>query len=72
MASIAGNKTAVIMLLNTGKVSVDAITTGGESPLMKAASSGRLEICEMLLKARANPNLQCNNNMTALNFAQIN
>ena len=60
------------MLLSSGKVNYDAPTTGGETALMKAAGHGRLETCQMLLKAGANPLLKCNNNMTALNFAQIN
>ena len=45
------------MLLSTGKVNIDAATTGGETALMKAASHGRLEICTMLLKSGANPTL---------------
>lgn len=44
-ASSIGNKTAVVMLLNSGQVNLDAATTGGETPLMKAASAGRIEIC---------------------------
>ena len=72
LASISGNKTAVEMLLATGNVNIDAATTGGETPLMKAAASGRIEICQILLNAGANCKLACNNNMTALHFAQIN
>ena len=46
-----GNKTAIKFLLEEGKgmIDVDAQSIGGETPLMKAADSGSMEICMWLI-----------------------
>ena len=39
---------------------VNALTNGGETPLMKAAEGGSLDICILLLKANADPFIKNN------------
>ena len=72
LACISGNGTAVQLLLQSNAVNVNAQSAGGETPLMKAAAAGRLEICQILLKGGANAKMTCMKNLTALDFAQIN
>ena len=86
-AAKACNETAVEHLLKHGldftkddgtvvspqiKINVNAKTIGGETPLMKAAEAGSMDICVLLLRAGANPLLQDNGGRTAARFAQLN
>ena len=48
MACIVGNVTAVQRLIEGG-VECNCVTIGGETPLMKAATSGKEQIAALLL-----------------------
>ena len=66
-ACTIGNKTAVKVLIENNadlnaqtivsKKLDDNLLQGGDTPLMKAASQGQIEICTILLKEKCDPRL---------------
>ncbi|KAJ1479640.1 hypothetical protein T484DRAFT_1813490 [Baffinella frigidus] len=52
------------------KVSIDAVTTGGQTPLHIAAKWGRLGVVNALVEGGANVSLQNDRGMTALDVAK--
>ena len=69
LAAISGNKSAIELLLQPGSVDVNALTSSGETPLMKSAANGRIEICQVLLSVGADPKITTAHKMTAIDFA---
>ena len=51
---------------------IDQQTIGDETPLMKAAEQGNIEIIFMLLKAGANPFIKNKQGRTADTYAEAN
>ncbi|KAI94733.1 RNA polymerase sigma factor RpoD [Rhodomicrobium udaipurense JA643] len=65
MAVLAGARESVLLHLR-GPNDVDAADEKGRSPLILAASKGRLEICRLLLDAGADPTLKDNDGNDAI------
>ena len=72
LAAISGNISAVQKLINNKNILINAQTIGGETALMKAASQGFFEICQILLNKNCDASLKANNGMTADIYADIN
>ena len=70
MACNSGNEIAVALLIQNG-ADLNAQTCGGETPLMKAAANGYLNIVKALLTNNADPMIKAKNGLTALNYAQM-
>ena len=72
LAAISGNVSAVRKLISCKDVLINAQTIGGETALMKAASQGFFEICQILLDKNCDASLKANNGFTADIYADIN
>eukprot|EP00356_Strombidium_inclinatum_P009447 CAMPEP_0170499930 /NCGR_PEP_ID=MMETSP0208-20121228/33125_1 /TAXON_ID=197538 /ORGANISM="Strombidium inclinatum, Strain S3" /LENGTH=88 /DNA_ID=CAMNT_0010777723 /DNA_START=270 /DNA_END=533 /DNA_ORIENTATION=+ len=54
-----------------GEIDVNAVSTGGETALIKAASYGHDEFCIFLMdRLKANPKIRGNNGWTAEQYAE--
>ena len=65
MAVLAGARESVLLHLRSHS-DVDAADESGRSPLILAASKGRLDICRLLLEAGADPTLKDNDGNDAV------
>ena len=66
----SGNTTAALMLLSVEGIEVNAVTISGETPLMKAAAFGDMDLCIKLIEAKADASLKDNYGMTAEKYAK--
>ena len=60
---------AIVILLLAAGANVDKQTNGGNTPLMYAASNGKIEVVKELLKAGANKKLKDKSGKTAYDYA---
>jgi len=63
----SSGKTKIVSTLSVYKQLVDSRDTGGNTPLILAAGRGYLEVCELLLKAGADPLNPLATTMTGMN-----
>ena len=65
-------KSEIVKMLLAYKQLIDSKTKSGATPLMCAVAEGHLEICEMLLKAGADPLAVRRNGWNAMHEAALN
>lgn len=66
------NHMNVLCMLQNNGIDIDAKTPWGRTPLLQAASDGRLDILHFLYKAGANPNARAENGVGILHLAVTN